>query len=275
MHDKGFWATTVGVLLVIAVVFGSLFSYLFCFVSIPAGHVGALSWFGKLEEENLPSGAHFVHPLKKVRRVNCQTRKNEEPSNVPTKNGLIVSIKATMLYHLSPLHVTKMLNEVGDNYEENLIDPIFKDAVRDACREFDAEFLYTVDCNKVQTRITEQINKSLAHRGIVLEGVQLLEPGLPEVVKSRIEQKVAAEQDVSRMQFILKQRELEAQAKVLEATGIAKAQAIIKQDLTHEYLVYLWIEALKESAKHNNATIYIPTGQDGMPFFKTVQPKGK
>ena len=69
--------------------------------------------------------------------------------------------------------------------------------------------------------------------------------------------------------------ELEAQAKVLEANGIAKAQAIIKQDLTHEYLVYLWIEALKESAKHNNATIYIPTDSNGLPFFKSIGVNGK
>lgn len=30
-------------------------------------------------------------------------------------------------------------------------------------------------------------------------------------------------------------------------------------------------QTLKESAKHNNATIYVPTGSDGMPLFKAVK----
>ncbi len=260
-----------GAVAVISIILG----YFCCFVSIEPGYVGVNSWFGKTDEELMMPGPHLVHPFKKTRRVNCKTQKNEEPATVPTKNGLAVTMKATMQYRLSTAHAVKMINEVGDVYEEILIDPIFRNSVRDACAEFDAEALYTSDRNKVEAKVIEQLNKELSHRGIIIEGVQLLDPILPDVVKSRIEQKVAADQDVQRMQFVLKQRELEAQAKVVEANGIAKAQAIIKQDLTQEYLVYLWIEALKESAKHNNATIYIPTGESGLPFFKSPQPKGK
>jgi prohibitin 1 len=275
MENKGFWASLGAGILVVLSVSTLIFCYLFCFVTVKVGHVGVVDWFGDVSDKTLEAGPHFVHPFKSVNRVSIQTRKNEEPSIVPTKGGLSVTIKAIMQYHLSPAHAPRMIREVGINYEETVIDSVFRDSVRDACAEFDAEALYTVDREKVQAKIIEQLDKKLTHRWIVLEGVQLLDPVLPDPVKQRIEQKVAAEQDVSRMQFVLKQRELEAQAKVVEANGIAKAQAIIKQDLTHEYLVYLWIEALKESAKHNNATIYIPTGSDGMPFFKQPQPKGK
>ena len=65
----------------------------------------------------------------------------------------------------------------------------------------------------------------------------------------------------------------EAERKALEAKGIADAQKIIKKDLDHNYLIYLWIEALKESAHHKNATIYVPTGMDGMPLFKQIEHK--
>ncbi|MCI0562343.1 MAG: prohibitin family protein [Nitrososphaera sp.] len=272
MKDRGIGAIVCAVGIA---VFTLIFGYTFCFVTVKTGHVGVVDWFGDVSNATLEPGPHFVHPMKGVRRVPIQTRKNEESSVVVTKNALTVNIKAVMQYHLSAALAPKMIREVGINYEEVLIDSIFRDAIRDACAEFDAEALYTVDREKVQAKVIDQLEKKLAPRGIVIEGVQLLDPVMPEVVKARIEQKVAAEQDVARMQFMLKQKELEAQAKIVEANGIAKAQAIIKQDLTHEYLVYLWIEALKESAKHNNATIYIPTGQDGMPFFKPIQPKGK
>jgi hypothetical protein len=47
------------------------------------------------------------------------------------------------------------------------------------------------------------------------------------------------------------------------------------KDLSHEYLVYLWIEALKEGAKHHNAVIYVPKGADGMPMFRNVESSKK
>jgi hypothetical protein len=62
--------------------------------------------------------------------------------------------------------------------------------------------------------------------------------------------------------------ELEAESKVIQAKGIAEAQTIIKKDLTDEYIRYLWVMALKE---HQGAIIYVPTGQDGLPFFHQTQ----
>jgi hypothetical protein len=93
-------------------------------------------------------------------------------------------------------------------------------------------------------------------------------PGFYQSKQIVVEAKVAAEQDAQRMEFVLKKESQEAERKRLEAKGIADAQAIIKKDLDPHYLTYLWIEALKEGAKHNNAVIYIPTGTDGMPMFK-------
>lgn len=279
---------TIVALTLVTVLLTVLFlGYLFCFVTVSAGHVGVKSWFGDVDEQVLEPGPHIVHPLKKVRHLNTQTQKNEEPAVVPTKNGLSVGLKATMLYHLTPAAAPKMIREVGDgNYEERIIDPVFKNAVRDACAEFDPEALYTADRAKVEAKVVAQVERELGQRGIAIEQVMLLDPVLPEVVRARVEQKVAAEQDAIRMQSVFIQRELEgkankrvkeleAEAKVIEAKGIAEAQKIIQKDLDHAYLQYLWIEALKESAKHNNATIYIPTGSDGMPIFKQAGPKGK
>ncbi len=283
MSLKAIGGIVAGVALFLLLVLG----YLFCFVSVPAGHVGVKSWFGDIEDGVLPPGPHLVHPLKGVRRVNTQTQKNEEPASVPTKNGLTVQIKATMLYHIAPESAARLAREVSgqaDQVEAKIIDPIFRAAVRDACAEFDPEALYTADRSKVEGKVTAQVEKELGTRGIVVEQVMLLDPVLPDVVKNRVEQKVAAEQDAIRMQSVFLQRELEgkankrvkeldAEAKVIEAKGIAEAQKIIQKDLTDNYLRYLWIEALKETAKSPHATtIYVPTGQDGMPFFHPVNP---
>lgn len=114
-----------------------------------------------------------------------------------------------------------------------------------------------------------RLQNELGPRGFVVEQVMIQDPKLPQVAKDRIEAKMGAEQDVQRMEYVLRQKRLEAEAKVVEAGGIAQAQAIIQKDLSREYLVYLWIMALKE---HTGSTIYVPTGSDGLPFFNAIKP---
>lgn len=251
---------------------------------IPAGHVGIVSVFGEVSDETLPAGGpYFVKPWKSVIRTSVQTQKNDEPATVPTKGGLAVNMHSVMLYKLDPAAAPRVRREVGEKYEEVLIDPYFKNAVRDVCSEYAPEALYTNERVQVEAAVLARVQKELGPRGIIVESIMLQDPVLPPVVADRIQAKVAAEQDAIRMQSVFKQREqeglankrtkeLEAEAKVIEAKGIAEAQNIIKKDLDENYLRYLWIEALKESAKHNNATIYIPTGTDGMPLMKTVHP---
>lgn len=247
--------------------------WLFCFVSIGKGEVGVVSWFGDVADKSLPPGPHFINPLKAVYRMNTQTQKDEEPMAVPTRKGLSVTMKATMLYHLEPDKAPVMAREVGANdYQSRVVTTYFRNAVRDVAAEFDAEAFYTAERTNVESKIIDRVRKEIEPRGITVESVMILDPVLPGAVQSRIEAKVAAEQDAARMEYVLKQKELEAKAKVVEANGIAEAQKIIKKDLDDNYLRFLWIEALKESARHNNATIYVPTGADGMPFFKSVHP---
>ena len=281
MKNLSFYA---GVVAIVMFVIG-LLCLLFCLVwQIETGHVGIVKSFGNPSGDVLTMGGpYFVMPWKSVTRVNIQTVKYEEPANVPTSGGLTVGIKAVLVYKIDPNSATKILTSVGQNYEAVIIDPYFKNAVRDVCAEYAPEALYTDARNAVEEKVLARVRHDLEPRGFIIENVMLQDPHLPDVVTGRIQAKVAAEQDALRMAFVFKQREqeglankrqkeLEAEAKVIEAKGIASAQKIIKSDLDDNYLKYLWVEALKESAKHNNATIYIPTGNDGMPLFKSVHP---
>jgi regulator of protease activity HflC (stomatin/prohibitin superfamily) len=255
-------------ILVIAVPVVSIFGLLFSFARVPVGNIGVLSTFGDVSDKVLTPGLHIVMPWNGVTRMSTQTQVDEEQASVPTRKGLAVGMKATMLYHLDSDRAPSMLREIGEGYPA-VIAKNFRNAVRDVTAEFDAEAFYTGERVNVESRILDRISKELAPRGIEIESVMLLDPVLPDVVKSRIEAKMAAEQDATRMEYVLKQKRLEADAKVIEAKGIADSQSIIKKDLDDNYLRYLWISALKE---HTGATIYIPTGGDGMPFFHPVHP---
>lgn len=65
-----------------------------------------------------------------------------------------------------------------------------------------------------------------------------------------------------------------AQIRIEEAKGIKEAQALINSTLTDAYLQHESIVAQKEMANGpNHSTIYIPSGQNGIPIVKTLEGK--
>ncbi len=65
----------------------------------------------------------------------------------------------------------------------------------------------------------------------------------------------------------------QAQVKIAEAEGIAEAQRIIDESLTPEYLTYFAIQAqMKMADSPNHTTVYIPVGNNGIPFVQNLTP---
>jgi regulator of protease activity HflC (stomatin/prohibitin superfamily) len=83
---------------------------------------------------------------------------------------------------------------------------------------------------------------------------------LPQNVKTSIEEKIKAEQEAQKMQFVLQRETQEAQRKRVEAQGIADYQRIINTGLTSNQLQYEQIKAMKEIALSQNAKVLIMGG---------------
>ncbi len=256
-------------------IFGSLFAlYIFCWVTVPAGHVGVVSSFGQVHDGTLTPGGTLVAPWNRVERISCQTQRDEEEANAPTKEGLSCKIKTVLLYHLDTQHVVELVKNTGyTGYSDKLVAPQFRAAIRDATVGFEAEALYTADRAKVEATIGDKVRIELAKNGIIVESIQLLDLAIPDAVKSRIEAKVGAAQDALKMEFVLKQRRLEAEAEIIRATGLAKVQELIQKDLSDSYLKYLAIKALETVSTHGNTVIYV--NGDGVPLMANTAAKGK
>ena len=62
-----------------------------------------------------------------------------------------------------------------------------------------------------------------------------------------------------------------AQIRIVDAEGIARSQQIINATLTDRYLQHEAIQAQLQMANSpNHTTIYIPSGNNGIPLVKTV-----
>jgi regulator of protease activity HflC (stomatin/prohibitin superfamily) len=250
-----------------------------CFVQIDAGQVGVKKLFGKVQPEVLNSGLNFVNPLVVIERLDVRTlnytmsgvndeghKSGDDAIKVLTADGLEVTIDLTVLYRVTPSEAPRLIRETGADYENKIVRPISRTRIRDNAVYYEAISLYSTKRDEFQSRIFKGIEADFKARGLMLENLLVRNITLPAAVKSTIEQKIQAEQESQKMQFILAKERQEADRKRVEAQGIADYQKIISESLTDKQLQYEQIKATMELAKSQNAKI-IMMGSKGAPVI--------
>ena len=241
-----------------------------CFVQIDAGHVGVKSLFGKVQNDVLNSGLHFVNPLVRVKELDIKTmnytmsgihdeglKSGDDAIRVLTADGLEVTIDLSVLYRVVPADAPKLIREIGENYEDKIVRPITRTRIRDNAVYYEAIALYSSKRDEFQNRIFKTIDEDFRKRGLLLENLLVRNITLPTPVKAAIERKIEAEQEAQKMQFVLQKEKQEAERKRVEAQGISDYQRIISESLSDKQLQYEQIKAYKELAASQNAKIIV------------------
>lgn len=114
---------------------------------------------------------------------------------------------------------------------------------------------------EIENAIRIKMGETLLEQGILVSAVLMKSIQLPAGLANSIEQKLQAEQDAMRMVFILQQEKLEAERKIIEATGTKDAQKILSEGLTDNIIKIRSIEAFIELSKSQNSKIIITDGK--------------
>lgn len=240
--------------------------------SVPTGHVGVLTLFGRVTGQTLPEGIHLINPLKSVEKLSVQTQSLKESANVPSNEGLILALDTSLLFRLDKAKAAQVYQTVGPDYVMKIVEPTLRAAIRAATSAHSANALYTNARELVQQQIQEELTAQLAPRGVIVENVLLRDVQLPAMLKGSIEAKQQAEQDALRMSFILQKEKQEAERKRIEAQGIADFQRIVAQGISTQLLEWKGIEATEKLAASVNAkVVIIGNPKNGLPLV--LEPK--
>lgn len=254
------------------------------FVTIEAGQIGVKKLFGKVQRDILGSGLHVVNPLYEIERMDVRTQNytmsgvldegkqtGDDAIRVLTADGLEVTIDLTVLYRLIPGEAPRMVRETGVDYRDKIVRPISRTRIRDNAVYYEAISLYSTKRDEFQNRIFSAIESDFKRRGLMLENLLVRNITLPSSVKGAIEQKIQAEQEAQKMQFILQKERQEAERKRVEAQGISDYQRIINESLTERQLQYEQIKAMKEIAESQNAKVIMMGGRNTPVILDTKQ----
>jgi regulator of protease activity HflC (stomatin/prohibitin superfamily) len=241
-----------------------------CVKQIDAGQIGVTSLFGKVSNEVLTSGLNFINPLVDVSTVDIKTlnytmsgvhnegdKEGDDAIRVLTADGLEVTIDLTVLYRVIGTEAPRLIKETGLDYKDKIVRPLTRTKIRDNAVYFTAIDLYSTKRDQFQSRIFTSIEADFKKRGLILEQLLLRNITLPNNVKTSIEEKIKAEQDAQKMEFVLQKEKQEAERKRVEAQGIADYQRIISTGLNDKQLQYEQIQMMKGLITSPNSKVIV------------------
>jgi regulator of protease activity HflC (stomatin/prohibitin superfamily) len=259
-----------GIVRIISVIIIAIGIITACIIQISAGEIGVQILFGKVQNNVLNSGLHFINPLVDVKPIDVRTqnytmsgvkdegdKEGDDAIRVLTSDGLEVIIDLTVLYRVQANEAPRLVRETGFDFKDKVVRPVTRTKIRDNSVYYTAIDLYSTKRDEFQTRIYKTIEDNFRARGLELEQLLVRNITLPNRVKAAIEEKINAEQESQKMQFVLQKERQEADRKRVEAQGIADYQRIINTGLTQNQLQYEQIKALKEIATSQNAKVII------------------
>jgi len=214
------------------------------FTLIGAGHRGVIVTVGKVQDEVLGEGFHFVNPISNIVEMNVQSQRWETTASAASKDLQSVSTQIVVNGRLNSTEVNKLYQSIGTDYEQKIIAPSIQEVVKAATSQFTAEELITKRQDVgiiMQTLLAEKLSKNY----INVDSVSIINFDFSPEFNQAIEAKVTAEQDALAAKNKLDQVKYEAEQRVSQAEGEAKAIKIqaeaIQSNGGDSYVMLQWI----------------------------------
>ena len=245
----------------------------------PAGHEGYVfeepRIFGSGGFRNTLSGPeNYGVSLWRNKVINIDMRSNTytEKFNILANDDLNISFNFHAVISIKKQSIKDVVEIYGaQEWYTRFIKETFRTFVRDTVQKYASQELKG-NREKIATQVGDKLKIYLQGTPFKIHNVVVGNINYPEIVAKAVEKKLAAQQLLSEKNT---QRDIaikDAEIRVEEAKGIAKAQKIINTTLTSNYLQHEAINAqLKMAESPNHTTVYIPVGTNGLPLVKETR----
>lgn len=232
-----------------------------CVRTVPAGHTGVVTTFGRVENYTLDSGAHFVAPWKNVVRMDNRVQKQTVELPCFSSDIQEVNIRYTVNYQIRKADAMTLYSTVGTAYYETVIAPNIADSVKVATARYTAENLVGLR-DSLAMEIESILGEKLAEYNIELVGTSIENMDFTDVFTNAVEAKQVAQQNKLRAQT-------EAEQRIIESEAAAEIRKIEADAAAYEVLAKAEAEAeanrkISESLTENLIDYTYANAWDGM-----------
>ncbi len=195
-----------------------------------------------------------------------------------TKDGQQVFIDASVIYSADPTQLIQLHINWQNRYEENVVRPVARAAIRNAVSQFGVEELVSTKRGELEQAIREEIEAKLKANNIIMSDFLMRNIRFSDEYAAAVEQKQVAEQQAQQAKFVVESKKQEAEqarqiaqgqadaaviaaqgaaeARLIEAEAEAQANRLIAESITPELVQYQYVLKLAPGVQ----TIFIPTG---------------
>lgn len=221
-------AKTIGIFALIGcIALAGVTMFLACTSTVPTGHTGILTTFGRVEDVSLGNGLNFHKPWQNVVTMTNKEQKFTEANVSFSKDLQEVTYTYTVKYNLLPNAAPKIYKTVGENYFDILVKPQVNNSVKVAFGKREAEEM-TENRSAIQAEINESVSIYAKNYGIEAS-VFLDDFDFTDAYTNAIEAKQVAEQEALRDKT-QQQMETERTKQLAERTKIqAENDAAIRK----------------------------------------------
>ena len=229
---------TVTVLIVLAFGAGA-FS---CVRTVPTGHTGIVTVFGRVEETTLEAGVHICAPWMEV--VNMDNRNQKASVDLFCFSSDIqeVSVTYTLNYQISKENAQTIYKEIGIGYYEKIIEPRVNEAVKSEFANYTAEELLDMR-SKLSTDVRAVLTEQLKAYNIVVVDASIEDLDFSDAFTDAVEAKQVAEQKSKQAKIEQEQKNMEAEAAAKRAEIEANAEAAVAKIAAQADLEVVQIQA--------------------------------
>ena len=193
--------------------------------TVPTGHTGILTTFGKVEDVSLPNGVNLHAPWQNVITMSNKEQKDSGKGLAFSKDIQEVSYSYTIQHMLQPGAAPTLYKNVGTEYFDIVISPAINAVIKTYIGKANAESLIinreaiTDDVNREAAMIGEKYGLSLT---VIIDNFDFT-----DVFTNAVEAKQVAEQEKLRAQTEQEKLTMEAQQKAARDKIEAEAAAAI------------------------------------------------
>lgn len=216
-------------------IIGIIFIVLSCVTVVPTGHTGIISVFGTIKNNTLDAGLSFKAPWARIITMDNRIQKVSGEMTGTTSDMQDVTAIFTLNYQISKADASNIYKTIGKDYEKIVIASQTQNTVKAVLAKYAATSLVS-SRTEVSTAIEKELESVLSKYNIEVVDTAIEDMQFSEEFNNSIEQKVIAEQNLERakteQEKLNLEVEQEAQRKITEANGTAKANEILSNSIT-------------------------------------------
>ena len=195
-----------------------------CIRTVPTGHTGIVTVFGRVENETYEAGVHFCAPWKSV--VNMDNRNQKASIDLACFSSDIqeVSVTYTLNYQISKANAQMIYKDIGISYYDTVITPRVQEAVKSELAKYTAEELLEKRAQlsqDIKSVLTEKLNTY----NILVVDASMENLDFSDAFTDAVEAKQVAEQKSKQAKIEQEQKTMEAEAAAQRAKIEAEAAA--------------------------------------------------